>query len=131
MGGDIKYILYIKLYYLLFSKWVHIWIITLLLNKIYFLYSYILYIYDIKYIPIHIVCGAYCIKQSSTPENFVLLGNINVYWERSSAVKQEERRGVMEFSLLFWENTRRCHWKLSVQMLNLSTRMFSRTEVDK
>jgi len=131
MGGDIKYILYIKLYYLLFSKWVHIWIIILLLNKIYFLYSYILYIYDIKYTPIHIVCGAYCIKQSSTPENFVLLGNINVYWERSSVVKQEERRGVMEFSLLFWENTRRCRWKLSVQMLNLSTRMFSRTEVDK
>lgn len=60
-----------------------------------------LYIYDIKYTPIHIVCGAYCIKQSSTPENFVLLGNINVYWERSSVVKQEERRGVMEFSLLF------------------------------
>lgn len=131
MGGDIKYILYIKLYYLLFSKWVHIWTIILLLNKIYFLYSYILYIYDIKYTPIHIVCGAYCIKQSSTPENFVLLGNINVYWERSSVVKQEERRGVMEFSLLFWENTRRCRWKLSVQMLNLSTRMFSRTEVDK
>lgn len=131
MGGDIKYILYIKLYYLLFSKWVHIWIIILLLNKIYFLYSYMLYIYDIKYTPIHIVCGAYCIKQSSTPENFVLLGNINVYWERSSVVKQEERRGVMEFSLLFWENTRRCRWKLSVQMLNLSTRMFSRTEVDK
>lgn len=131
MGGDIKYILYIKLYYLLFSKWVHIWIIILLLNKIYFLYSYILYIYDIKYTPIHIVCGAYCIKQSSTPENFVLLGNINVYWERSSVVKQEERRGVMEFSLLFWENTRRCRWKLSVQMLNLSTRMFSRTKVDK
>lgn len=131
MGGDIKYILYIKLYYLLFSKWVHIWIIILLLNKIYFLNSYILYIYDIKYTPIHIVCGAYCIKQSSTPENFVLLGNINVYWERSSVVKQEERRGVMEFSLLFWENTRRCRWKLSVQMLNLSTRMFSRTEVDK
>lgn len=131
MGGDIKYILYIKLYYLLFSKWVHIWIIILLLNKIYFLNSYILYIYDIKYTPIHIVCGAYCIKQSSTPENFVLLGNINVYWERSSVVKQEERRGVMEFSLLFWENTRRCRWKLSVQMLNLSTRMFSRTKVDK